>query len=62
VLTKAFEDLANGGRPAISALPIEGAIPLMADGKVIGAIGVSGSAPSQDAQVAQVGGCARGAT
>jgi uncharacterized protein GlcG (DUF336 family) len=55
--TKAFEDLANGGRPAIiklpGALPIEGGLPLMADGKVIGAIGVSGGASSQDAQVAQ---------
>jgi len=57
--TKAFEDLANGGRPALiklpGALPIEGGIPLMADGKVIGAIGVSGGASSQDAQVAQAG-------
>lgn len=59
VSTKAFEDLANGRRPAIiklqGAVPIEGAIPLMADGKVIGAIGVSGGASSQDAQVAQAG-------
>jgi glc operon protein GlcG len=57
--TKAFEDLANGGHPNIiklpGALPVEGGIPLMADGKVIGAIGVSGGASSQDAQVAQAG-------
>jgi len=57
--TKAFEDLANSGRPAIiklpGALPIEGGIPLMADGKVIGAIGVSGGSSQQDAQVAQAG-------
>lgn len=57
--TKAFEDLANSGHPNIiklpGALPVEGGIPLMADGKVIGAIGVSGGASSQDAQVAQAG-------
>jgi uncharacterized protein GlcG (DUF336 family) len=57
--TKAFEDLVNGGRPAVAklpgVLPIEGGVPLMADGKVIGAIGVSGGASSQDAQVAQAG-------
>jgi glc operon protein GlcG len=57
--TKAFEDLVNSGRPAIiklpGALPIEGGIPLMADGKVIGAIGVSGGSSQQDAQVAQAG-------
>lgn len=57
--TKAFEDLVNGGRPAVArlpgVLPIEGGVPLMADGKVIGAIGVSGGASSQDAQVAMAG-------
>jgi glc operon protein GlcG len=60
--TKAFEDLANGGHPNIiklpGALPVEGGIPLLADGKVIGAIGVSGGASSQDAQVAQAGAAA----
>lgn len=57
--TKSFEDLVNGGRPAVAklpgVLPIEGGVPLMADGKVIGAIGVSGGASSQDAQVAMAG-------
>jgi len=57
--SKAFEDLANSGRPALiklpGALPIEGGLPLMADGKVIGAIGVSGGASNQDAQAAQAG-------
>ncbi len=57
--TKAFEDLVNGGRPAVAklpgVLPIEGGVPLMADGKVIGAIGVSGGASSQDSQVAMAG-------
>lgn len=59
--TKAVEDaLAQGGLslrlltvPNISA--IDGGIPLLRDGKIVGAIGVAGMAPSQDAQVAQAG-------
>ncbi len=57
--TKAFEDVIAGGRNAMLGLPgvtpIEGGFPLMADGKVIGAIGVSGGSSQQDAQVAQAG-------
>ena len=57
--SKAFEDLVAGGHNNIiklpGALPVEGGIPLMADGKVIGAIGVSGGTSQQDAQVAQAG-------
>jgi glc operon protein GlcG len=57
--SKAFEDLVTSGRTALlklpGALPVEGGIPLMADGKVIGAIGVSGGTSQQDAQVAQAG-------
>jgi uncharacterized protein GlcG (DUF336 family) len=49
----------TAGRTALiklpGALPVEGGIPLMADGKVIGAIGVSGGSSQQDAQVAQAG-------
>ena len=56
--TKVFEDAVAGGRTAIlklpGALPVEGGIPLMADGKVLGAIGVSGATSAQDGQVAQV--------
>jgi uncharacterized protein GlcG (DUF336 family) len=37
------------------ASPIEGGIPLMADGKIIGAIGVSGGTAPQDGQVAKAG-------
>ena len=59
--TKAVEDaLAQGGLalrlltvPNISA--IDGGIPLLRDGKIVGAIGVAGMLPSQDAQVAQAG-------
>ena len=57
--SKAFEDGIAGGRMAIlglqGATPIEGGIPLMQDGKIIGAIGVSGVTSAQDAQVAKAG-------
>lgn len=36
-------------------IPLDGGIPLMLDGAVIGAIGVSGMQSEQDAQVAQAG-------
>ena len=35
--------------------PLEGGVPIIADGKVIGAIGVSGAASNQDAQCAMAG-------
>ena len=35
--------------------PLEGGIPILVDGKIIGAIGVSGALSSQDAQVAKAG-------
>lgn len=57
--TKAFEDALSGGRQAIltlpGAIPVEGGIPLMIDGVVLGAIGVSGATSAQDGQVAAVG-------
>ncbi len=57
--TKVFEDGIAGGRVAIlgltGAMPIEGGIPIIAAGKVIGAIGVSGVTSQQDAQIARAG-------
>jgi len=57
--SKVFEDQLNGGRTAVlkipGAIPVEGGIPLTADGKIIGAIGVSGGTSQQDGQVAQAG-------
>jgi len=50
--TKLFEDgimagrLQNLGLPG--ALPIEGGVPLIEDGRIVGAIGVSGAQPEQD--------------
>ena len=59
--TKVFEDaVAQGGANLRllrlnGASPIEGGIPIMADGKIIGAIGVSGGTAPQDGQVAKAG-------
>ena len=57
--SKALEDAVAGGRVAVlglpGATPIEGGLPLMLDGKIIGAIGVSGMASPQDGQVAKAG-------
>ena len=57
--TKVFEDAVAGGRNAIlklpGALPVEGGVPLMIDGVVLGAIGVSGATSAQDGQVAAAG-------
>jgi uncharacterized protein GlcG (DUF336 family) len=55
--TKALEDLIAGGRQVFLAVegitPLQGGLPVMADGKLIGAVGVSGVMSSQDEQVAQ---------
>ncbi len=56
--TKVFEDAIAGGRNAIialGALPLEGGLPLIVGGQVIGAIGVSGVTSQQDGQVAKAG-------
>ena len=57
--TKVLEDAVAGGRNAIlklpGALPVEGGVPLMIDGVVLGAIGVSGATSAQDGQVAAAG-------
>ena len=57
--TKALEDALAGGRNAILALPgatpLEGAFPVVVDGKVVGAVGVSGALSAQDAQCAKAG-------
>jgi uncharacterized protein GlcG (DUF336 family) len=57
--TKVFEEGVAGGRNALlrlhGAVPIEGGVPIMAGGKVIGAIGASGGTAPQDGQVAAAG-------
>lgn len=55
--TKSMEDMIAGGRTAFLAVedftPLQGGLPVVADGKVIGGVGVSGVLSSQDEQVAQ---------
>jgi len=59
--TKVWQDLIaqGGGNLRLlnlsGASMIEGGIPIMADGKVIGSIGVSGVTGPQDSQIAQAG-------
>jgi glc operon protein GlcG len=56
--TKQLDSMITSGRIqflASDALPIEGGVPIVVDGQVIGAVGVSGGSSAQDAQVAMVG-------
>lgn len=59
--TKAFQDgLAQGGvglrlLGLSGAVPVDGGIPIIEGGKIIGAIGASGGTSDQDGQTAQAG-------
>ena len=57
--SKVFEDQVRDGRVAAIALPgatpLQGGVPIEVDGKVIGAIGVSGNTPQEDEDIAKVG-------
>lgn len=57
--TKAYEDMINNGRTAFLSAPLqgtlEGGVPVIVDGQVIGAVGVSGVKSDQDAQIAKAG-------
>lgn len=57
--TKALEDAVAGGRAVVmtlpNAVPVEGGLPLMAYGKIVGAIGISGATSPQDGIVAKAG-------
>ena len=58
--TKAFADrLANDNATALlsmpDVIPLEGGLPIIIDGRTIGAVGVSGVTSQQDAQIAQAG-------
>jgi glc operon protein GlcG len=60
--TKALEDAIAGGRTVMLGVegltPLEGGVPVTVDGKIIGAVGVSGVTSQQDAQVAAAGAAA----
>lgn len=59
--TKAFEDAVAGGGAGLrilaldGAVPIEGGLPLVVGGRIIGAIGASGGAAPEDGRVAAAG-------
>jgi uncharacterized protein GlcG (DUF336 family) len=59
--TKAFQDALAGGGAGLRVLTlrganaVEGGIPLVLEGKVIGAIGISGGSAEQDGAVAKAG-------
>lgn len=59
--TKLFQDVVAAGGEGLrilslpGAIPIEGGIPLVIEGKIVGAIGVSGGTSAQDAQAAKAG-------
>jgi glc operon protein GlcG len=55
--TKVYEDIVKNGRTAFLSAPlvamVEGGVPIVFDGEVIGSIGVSGVKSEQDAAVAR---------
>jgi uncharacterized protein GlcG (DUF336 family) len=57
--TKFWEEMVASGRQGYLAmpgmLPIEGGIPLISDGEIIGAIGISGVKSNEDGQIAEAG-------
>jgi uncharacterized protein GlcG (DUF336 family) len=57
--TKALEESVAAGRIVLlsfeNVTPVEGGIPIVVQGQVVGAVGVSGVMSAQDAQVAQAG-------
>jgi glc operon protein GlcG len=59
--SKVLDDAISSGGPGLRFLalkdivPLEGGLPLLLDGKIVGAIGVSGVLSSQDAQTARAG-------
>jgi len=56
--TSAFEDAINGPRPAAVTggfVMMAGGLPLVAEGQVVGAIGVSADTPQHDVAIAEAG-------
>jgi glc operon protein GlcG len=60
--SKAYEDMVNDGRTAFVTAPIvttlEGGVPVIVEGQVVGAVGVSGMKPAEDSQIAKAGAAA----
>ncbi|PYS26195.1 MAG: hypothetical protein DMG11_20870, partial [Acidobacteria bacterium] len=59
--SKVFQDAVAGGGEGLrllrltGAMPIDGGFPIIADGRIIGAVGCSGGAGDQDGRVAKAG-------
>ena len=58
--TQVYEDMINKGRTAFLSAPdlegmLEGGVPILVGGQVVGAVGVSGVKSSEDAQIAKAG-------
>ena len=59
--TKAFQDVVAAGGDGLrilslpGAVPVEGGVPALIDGRLVGAVGVSGATSAQDGQVAAAG-------
>lgn len=62
--SKLFEDAVAGGGAGLrllrltGAIPIDGGVPIIQDGKVVGAVGISGGSGEQDGQTAMAGAAA----
>jgi glc operon protein GlcG len=57
--TRGLDSAVTAGRTALLAfegiMPVEGGVPIVVNGRVVGAVGVSGVTSQQDAQCAQAG-------
>ena len=59
--TKAFQEMLAAGGDGLrvfginGAVPVDGGVPIVVDGRIVGAIGVSGGTSAQDGQCAQAG-------
>lgn len=57
--SRVYEEMINGGRVSFLSAPmqglLEGGVPIVVDGQVVGAVGVSGVKSAEDAQIARAG-------
>jgi uncharacterized protein GlcG (DUF336 family) len=58
--SKIYEDMNNNGRVSFARAPeldgmLEGGVPIVVNGEVVGAVGVSGVKSAEDAQIAKAG-------
>lgn len=58
--TKSYEDIINQGRTAFLSAPgldgmLEGGVPIIVEGQVVGAVGVSGVKSNEDVEIARAG-------